>query len=92
MYTMAILPGRYERDKDGRVIEVEPPRPCPELLRWDEAARYLRIDGNGDPKQSLSRYRSKSFLRATTIGKVVMYSRKELDVFIERMTDGFDEQ
>ena len=27
-----ILPGRYERDGEGRLVEVEPDQSCPELL------------------------------------------------------------
>ena len=40
--TIAILPGRYERGDDGRLIEVEPARPCPELMTAEEAIRLLR--------------------------------------------------
>jgi len=50
---------------------------CPELLTEEEAVRYLRLDNNGNWKQTLRYYREKKKLRGT---------RKELDDFAARMT------
>lgn len=61
--------------------------PCPELLTEAEAIRYLRLDtvGHKCPANTLRYYRGKHLLKATRIGKAVLYGRKELDRFIERM-------
>lgn len=67
--------------------------PCPELLTEDEAIRYLRLDtiGHKKPSNTLRYYRSKHLLRATRIGKGILYARKELDLFIDKMTqDNFE--
>lgn len=56
-----ILPGLYERGDDGTLVEIEPPRACPELLTEEEAIRFLRLDpieSVKDPKRTLERYRA----------------------------------
>ena len=65
--------------------------PCPELLTEEETIRYLRLDtiGHKYPANTLRYYRSKHLLRATRIGKGTLYARKELDRFIEKMTQNF---
>lgn len=66
---------------------------CPELLTEDETIRYLRLDtiGHKNPSNTLRYYRSKHLLIATRIGKGVLYARKELDLFIDKMTqDNFE--
>jgi len=61
--------------------------PCPELLTAEEAARYLRLDGQkANSAKTLQYYREKKKLRPTKIGKHVFYSRRELDNFIQTMT------
>lgn len=84
----AVLPPRYEM-RDGQRIEVEPARPCPELLTEDEAIHYLRLDTTGvlNPGQTLERYRAMSLLRGTQVGRRVFYRRIELERFLERQTD-----
>lgn len=63
--------------------------PCPEVLTEDEAIRYLRLDSqkNTDPANTLRNYRDKGKLKATFIGKNLLYSRKELDRFVEVLTN-----
>lgn len=82
-----ILPGRYERAEDGVLIEVEPARPCPELLTSDEAARFLRIDHMSDPQAFLLKCRKEGMLRGTKIGRDIRYLRSELLSFLEKLTD-----
>ena len=62
--------------------------PCPELLTEAEAIRYLRldIDGPAKPENTLRYYREKKKLKGTQIGKRVLYTRKALDEFLEKMT------
>ena len=74
-YAVAVLP-----DGDGGFT------PCPTVLKPCEAARYLRLDLDGNWQQTLRYYRERRKLRGTRIGKRVMYTRKELDEFLERMT------
>lgn len=61
---------------------------CPELLTEQEAIRYLRLDINGPakPENTLRYYREQKKLKATKIGKKLLYSRKSLNEFMERMT------
>ena len=75
--TPAILP-----DGNGGFV------PCPELLTEGEAIRYLRldIDGPAKPENTLRYYREQKKLKATKIGKKLLYSRKALDEFMEKMT------
>lgn len=75
--TPAVLP-----DGNGGFV------PCPELLTEEEAIRYLSldIDGPTKPGNTLRYYREKKKLKATKIGKKLLYSRKSLDEFMDRMT------
>ena len=82
----AILPGRYTRDADGHLIEVEPPRPCPELLTEDEASLYLRLDVK-DPGDTLRYYREHHGLRAVQVSRQVLYPREELDALWHRLME-----
>ena len=59
---------------------------CPEVLTPREAALYLRIDLNGNWQQTLRYYREKKKLKATRIGRRIVYIRKELNIFTEKMT------
>lgn len=62
--------------------------PCPEVLTEAEAIRYLRIDKQkADPAKTLQYYRDKKLLKPTKIGKNLLYSRKELDRFVEVLTN-----
>jgi len=62
--------------------------PCPNLLTEEEAIRYLRLDivGPKNPFNTLRYYRERKKLKGTRIGKRVLYTRKALDEFLERMT------
>ena len=61
--------------------------PCPEVLTEVEAIRYLRLDSQkASAAKTLSYYRGQGKLKATKIGKNLLYSRKELDKFVEIMT------
>jgi hypothetical protein len=62
--------------------------PCPELLTEEEAIKYLRldIDGPAKPENTLRYYRERKKLKGTRIGKRILYTRKALDEFLERMT------
>ncbi len=62
--------------------------PCPELLTKEEAIRYLRldIDGPTKPGNTLRYYREKKKLKATKIGRKLLYSRRALEEFVETMT------
>ena len=59
---------------------------CPAVLTPRKAALYLRLDLKGNWQQTLRYYREKKKLKATQIGKRLVYTRKELDAFAERMT------
>ena len=61
--------------------------PCPALLTEEEAIRYLRIDKQkANAAKTLERYRTEKMLKATKIGNNLLYSRNELDRFVEKMT------
>ena len=62
--------------------------PCPEVLLPIEAAKYLRLDLGGNWQNTLRYYREKKKLKGTRIGKRILYTRKALDGFLERMTKG----
>lgn len=84
-----ILPPLYRRESDGRLVEVAPPMPCPELLTEGEAVRYLRLDiiDVEEPAETLRRYRKQGLIRGTQVGKCVRYRRAELERFLERITE-----
>ena len=84
---IAILPGRYERDTQGRLIEIEPPRPCPELLTAAEAVRFLRLDNLKEPMDVLYHYRRKGLLRGTQVGRNIRYLKTELMRCLELLTE-----
>ncbi len=61
---------------------------CPEVLTEEEAVRYLRLDGDRNPARTLKYYREKGLLKATTIGRHLLYRCVELDNFLELQTAG----
>jgi len=61
-------------------------RPAPYLLTPDEAARFLRIDAEENPVNTLRYYQEKKLLAATYIGKRRFYSLTELVDFVNRVT------
>ncbi len=63
--------------------------PCPYLLTEAEAIRYLRLDtiGIANPDDTLRRYRDMGLLRATQVSKKLFYLRRELDLFLARITE-----
>ena len=68
------------------ILPGDPPQPCPELLTEEEAIRYLRLEGDRNPSRTLKYYREKGLLRATNVGRHLLYRRVELDRFLERQT------
>ncbi len=64
-------------------------RLCPTLLTEEEAIRYLRLDtiDIDNPGETLRRYRKENKLRGTQVSKKVFYLRKELDRFLDKVTD-----
>ena len=83
----AVLSGRYERDEEsGTLREIEPPRPCPEILTEEETIRYLRLDETDtkNPGESLARYRTMGRLRAVQLGRQLRYRRTDLDEFVKQ--------
>ena len=85
--SITILPGLYERSPEGRVVEVEPARPCPELMTSEEALRYMRLDDLKDPLDVLYQYRRKGLLRGTQVGRNIRYLRSELLRCLEKLTE-----
>lgn len=85
----SILPPVYRRDPDGKLVETVPAGPCPELLTQEEAIRYLRLDlvDVENPDETLRRYRKQGLIRGTQVGKCVRYRRKELEAFLDRITE-----
>ncbi len=63
--------------------------PCPEVLTEEEAVRYLRLDIGGpkNPANTLRYYREKGKLKGTRIGNRVRYTRKQLDAFLDGVTE-----
>lgn len=84
-----ILPAVLRREPDGRIVEMSPAIPCPDLLTEEEAIRYLRLDiiDIENPGDTLRRYRKLGLIRGTQVGKCVRYRRQELERFLERITD-----
>ena len=85
----SVLPAVYQKAEDGRWVEIVPASPCPELLTEEEAIRYLRLDlvDVEHPEDTLRRYRKIGMVRGTQVGKCVRYLRRELDRFLDRVTD-----
>lgn len=71
------------------ILPGNPPVPCPAVLTAEEAVRYLRLDTVDikNPLETLERYRAGGLLRGTQLSKKVMYLRRELDKFLERLTE-----
>ena len=63
--------------------------PCPEVLTEQEAIRYLRLDTVAikNPAATLRRYRELGLLKGTQISKRVFYLRRQLDSFLQRLTE-----
>lgn len=72
-FSIAIMP-------DGKL--------APSVMTEAEAIRYLRIDKQkADATKTLQYYRDKKLLKATKIGKNLLYSRNELERFVELITN-----
>jgi len=62
--------------------------PCPEVLTEHEAILFLRLDSQkANAAKTLRHYREKKKLNATKIGKNLLYSRAELQRFVDAMTN-----
>ena len=79
--------GRYEVGPDGTTRELEPPRPCPDLLTAEEAVRILRLEELKDPIEVLYQYRKRGLLRGTQVGRHIRYMRTELVRCLELLTE-----
>jgi hypothetical protein len=66
-----------------------PGDPNPDLLTEDEAVRYLRLDlmDIKNPRETLRRYRKAGHLQGTQVSKRVFYLRKNLNRFLDTMTE-----
>jgi hypothetical protein len=61
--------------------------PCPVILTEAEAIRFLRLDKQkAEPKNTLQHYRERGLLKATIVGKNLLYTRKSLVEFLDRLT------
>jgi hypothetical protein len=62
--------------------------PVPELLTEQEVLKFLRLDTNGpaNPHETLKYYRDEGLLRATRISKKYLYQKKEVLLFLDRLT------
>lgn len=71
------------------ILPGHPSEPCPEVLTVEETIRYLRLDliDVSDPAETLAYYRRKGLLRGTQIGKCVRYRRREIERFLELLTE-----
>lgn len=65
------------------ILPGNPAQPCPEVMTQGEAIRYLRLDGDKNPSRTLQYYRERGLLRATQVGRHLLYRRIEL----ERLTE-----
>jgi hypothetical protein len=66
-------------------------QPVPEVMTPDEAVLYLRLNESGckNPLKTLKYYshRDRGLLKPTRIGRRVYYTRKELNRFLEQVTN-----
>ena len=63
-------------------------KPVPDLLTEDELLKFLRLDTNGpaNPHETLKYYRDEGLLRATRISKKYLYQKKEVLLFVDKLT------
>jgi len=76
MFTNHILPPTKDRQAEA----------CPDLLTEGEAARYLRLDCD-DVTSAMKRLRVKG-LHAASVGRQLLYRRKELIEFCKQLEIG----
>jgi len=64
-------------------------RPVPEVLTEQDVVKFLRLDTDGpaDPHETLKYYRDEGLLRATRISRKYMYLKKEVLLFLDRVTE-----
>ena len=62
--------------------------PVPELLTEQELLKFLRLDTNGpaNPSETLKYYWDEGLLRATRISRRYLYQKKEVLLFLDRLT------
>ena len=60
----------------------------PDLLTEQELLKFLRLDTNGpaNPHETLKYYRDEGLLRATRISKKYLYQKKEVLLFLDKLT------
>ena len=63
-------------------------KPVPPLLTEQETIILLRLDTNGpaNPHETLKYYRDEGLLRATRISKKYLYQKKEVLLFLDKLT------
>jgi hypothetical protein len=64
-------------------------KPAPELLTEQEAVVFLRLDveGPAHPEMTLDYYRREGLLKATRVGKRIRYTKSELMVLLDNLTN-----
>jgi hypothetical protein len=86
---IALMLARQAVDARSVSSGFQPGDPNPDLFTEEEAIRYLRLDTidikNRD--ETLQRYRKERHLKGTQVSKRVFYQRKNLDEFLDRMTE-----
>ena len=84
---LTILPGRYERDGDGRMFMVEPDRPCPFVMTAEEVIRFCRLEGLKEPEDVLYQHRKAGRLHGFQIGRNIRYLLPDVMRFLERLVE-----
>ena len=81
----AILPGLYRHDDDTRLVEVEPPRPCPFVMTSDEVIRFCRLDDLRNPEDVLYQHRKAGRLKGFQLGRSIRYLQPDVMEFLRNL-------
>ena len=60
----------------------------PEILTAEEAIRFLRLEGENNPRRTLKYYRDKGKLCGVKIGRRMVYPKEALLNFVQTVLDG----
>lgn len=74
------LPGKLSEDGATR----EMPTPCEDVLGVEEVCRFLKLDRNKDPKQSLQTVRDTGQLQGFKQSGRLMFQLKDVLAYIEQ--------